>query len=97
MPVNQVSKCPSCHNTFMQPFMCTTCGAQQLYDESIISAWEQIDRLSARVAELEREKAELRKALDMADEAMAFEVGGEPLPTLMVKARERIAALKEPV
>ena len=52
--------------------------------EDLVSS---IDRLTARIAELE-------KALDKADEAMAFELGGEPLPTLMIEARAMIAALK---
>ena len=45
-------------------------------------------------ADVDARIAELEKALDKADEAMAFELGGEPLPTLMIEARAMIAALK---
>lgn len=27
-----MNTCPSCHNQFHQPFVCTTCGAEKLYD-----------------------------------------------------------------
>lgn len=29
--------CPDCKNQFVQPFKCTTCGAQKLYDATVRS------------------------------------------------------------
>jgi len=40
-------RCPSCENQFMQPFVCTTCGAAKLHDAELRSA-------HARIAEAER-------------------------------------------
>ena len=46
--------CPDCHNQFVQPFVCTTCGAEKLYDatvksqaETIIALREQLSRAHA--------------------------------------------------
>lgn len=34
--------CPSCKNRFVQPFVCITCGAEQLYDTTVRSQAETI-------------------------------------------------------
>jgi hypothetical protein len=38
-------QCPDCKNEFVQPFCCTTCGAEKLYDATIISQQETIKLL----------------------------------------------------
>lgn len=38
-------QCPDCRNEFAQPFVCTTCGAQKLYDVTLQSAQDEIERL----------------------------------------------------
>lgn len=42
--------CPDCKNRFLQPFVCTTCGAQKLYDETVRSQAATIDRLTRDLA-----------------------------------------------
>lgn len=34
--------CPDCKNQFIQPFVCTTCGAKKLYDAELNTAFEQV-------------------------------------------------------
>lgn len=58
--VSQV--CPECHNTFVQPFKCITCGAQKLYDHTVWSLSEANEKLRARIAELEEQARLLRHA-----------------------------------
>jgi len=41
--------CPACSNRYMQPFVCTTCGAQKLYDATLAIAEK---RLALAVAAL---------------------------------------------
>ena len=48
--------CSSCGNDFLQPFVCTTCGAQKLYDATLATAEK---RLALAVAENARLKAAL--------------------------------------
>jgi hypothetical protein len=38
-------RCPGCKNQFVQPFVCTTCGAQKLYDETVRQQALEIERL----------------------------------------------------
>ena len=38
-----MSQCPSCKNEFLQPFVCTTCGAEKLYDATLKTARDQSD------------------------------------------------------
>jgi hypothetical protein len=42
--------CPDCHNHFHQPFRCTTCGAQKLYDHSLKDAQQRAGRAEAALA-----------------------------------------------
>ena len=49
--------CPECHCSFMQEFLCTTCGAQKLHD--------------CTTATLERDNATLKLALTDQREALA--------------------------
>ena len=44
--------CASCHNIFLQPPTCTTCGAQKLYDNTLRTAERERDALRARCDEL---------------------------------------------
>lgn len=37
--------CPDCRNQFVQPFKCTTCGAQKLYDATLRQQAETIEHL----------------------------------------------------
>lgn len=46
-------QCPDCKNEFMQPFRCTTCGAEKLFDATVISLQERNDALAARLAAAE--------------------------------------------
>ena len=46
-----MSQCPDCRNEFVQPFVCTTCGAQKLYDVTLQSAQNEIERLRALLVE----------------------------------------------
>lgn len=39
--------CPDCKSQFVQPFKCTTCGAQKLYDATVRSQAATIERLQA--------------------------------------------------
>ena len=39
--------CPECRCAFVQPFCCTTCGAQKLYDATLLSAESRANRLTA--------------------------------------------------
>ena len=46
-----MSRCPDCRNEFVQPFVCATCGAQKLYDVTLRSAQDEIERLRNLLAE----------------------------------------------
>jgi len=48
--------CRSCGCQFLQEFVCTTCGAEKLYDSTVKSQ-------QAQIANLERENAALRQKL----------------------------------
>ena len=45
--------CPDCKNTFLQPFVCTTCGAQKLYDNTVLNLSNANEELRARCERLE--------------------------------------------
>jgi hypothetical protein len=34
--------CPDCKNSFLQPFVCTTCGAEKLYDTTVVTLQNQL-------------------------------------------------------
>lgn len=42
--------CPDCKNVFLQPFRCTTCGAQKLYDTTLRQAKQRAERAEADLA-----------------------------------------------
>jgi hypothetical protein len=44
-PTENLHRCPDCKNQFVQPFVCTTCGAQKLYDETVRQQALEIERL----------------------------------------------------
>lgn len=46
----KVNYCPDCRNGFYQPFVCITCGAQKLYDETVRSQAAQIESLQSELA-----------------------------------------------
>lgn len=37
-----MNTCPSCNNDFVQQFVCTTCGAEKLYDATVIALRQQL-------------------------------------------------------
>ena len=41
-----MSQCPDCRNEFVQPFVCTTCGAEKLHDATVREQASQIKRLT---------------------------------------------------
>ena len=43
--------CPDCRCQFVQPFVCTTCGAQRLYDETVRSQAATIEHLRGLLRE----------------------------------------------
>jgi hypothetical protein len=47
-PTENLHLCPGCKNQFVQPFVCTTCGAQKLYDETVRQQALEIERLRER-------------------------------------------------
>ena len=50
-PSDQRYVCPDCRNIFLQPFCCTTCGAQKLYDATVRSQAETIEHLRGLLRE----------------------------------------------
>ena len=44
-PAKPLHFCPDCRNQFVQPFVCVTCGAQKLYDATVKSQADTIERL----------------------------------------------------
>ena len=48
-------KCPDCKCHFVQPFKCTTCGAQRLYDRTVISLEGTVESLELKVTQLEEQ------------------------------------------
>lgn len=38
-----MNKCPDCGTLFHQPFKCTTCGAQKLYDATMTSLQDELE------------------------------------------------------
>lgn len=92
MNSNQVSYyfCPECHNQFVQPFVCTTCGAEKLYDETVRSQGATIERLQRELVaekeradyawkntrEIDKERMRLREALErIANEQVVWGMG----------------------
>jgi hypothetical protein len=63
--------CSSCGNEFLQPFVCTTCGAQKLRDETVKALEAEIAALIQKYADAVAENAalqgELAKAKNEAD------------------------------
>ena len=47
-------QCPSCNNTFQQPFKCVTCGAQKLYDATLLAAQQRAEKAEAEVKTLRK-------------------------------------------
>jgi DNA-binding transcriptional MerR regulator len=79
--VTNLHKCPDCLNTFTQPFRCTTCGAQRLYDETVRT---QAETIAALRAEREKSLADARESdrlLKVAEQTIAAQ-------------DERVAALR---
>lgn len=46
-----MNKCSECLNEFVQPFVCTTCGAEKLYDATVREQAMQIESLRALLFE----------------------------------------------
>ena len=47
--------CPSCQCIFHQDFVCTTCGAEKLRDETVRVQQKQIEALQAELAACRKE------------------------------------------
>jgi formate dehydrogenase assembly factor FdhD len=54
--------CSDCRNHFMQPPRCMTCGAQQLYDNTVKSQGKEIERQAEQIEKL---RAALESAKDL--------------------------------
>ena len=63
--------------------------------DGVRSTIQERDVLSGENFDLRAENEKLRAALKQCGEAMAWELGGEPIDTLMIEARRAAAALKE--
>ena len=50
-------RCPSCNNDFKQPFLCTTCGAEKLYDATLQSANQRAEQAEAKLAAIRSQPA----------------------------------------
>lgn len=61
--MSQPRICPSCSCIFHQDFVCTTCGAEKLYDETIRVLKEQLAASQAR-------EQQLREALEVCKKEM---------------------------
>ena len=57
----EARRCPSCQNTFLQPFVCTTCGAEKLYDETLRTAQARAENAEQECERLRGELAEANK------------------------------------
>jgi septal ring factor EnvC (AmiA/AmiB activator) len=65
-----MSKCPSCNNEFLQPFLCITCGAQTLHDHTITTLHKELAAANTRADMLQQEKRILVKQRERANEAI---------------------------
>jgi hypothetical protein len=71
--------CSSCGNEFLQPFVCTTCGAQKLHDETVRVLEKENAALREEIRELNQmgftyENAAAQKAA-MAENAAKHDSG----------------------
>ena len=68
--------CPDCKNSFLQPFVCTTCGAEKLYDTTLANTQSELAAAQAKIARLTKRKDECSNGWDEAmaqrDKALAF-------------------------
>lgn len=67
-------KCPDCKNEFVQPFVCTTCGAQKLYDTTVVTLQNQLAAAQAEIATL-RVNAEKWRSYEMSKNQANKECG----------------------
>jgi multidrug resistance efflux pump len=63
-------------NDFTQPFVCITCGAEQLYDNTVKSQARTIEQQSARLQELEKDAERYRWLRNTATTSDWQELGG---------------------
>lgn len=80
-----MSKCPSCRNEFKQPFVCTTCGAEKLHNETMRV-------LEQQLAEREKQIVMLRDALIESSPLMVL---GNSWKTVGIKVRDALAATQD--
>ena len=63
--------CPDCRNEFLQSFVCTTCGAQTLYDTTVVTLQNQlaaaIEALKIANASADDQMFQKREALEQRD------------------------------
>jgi hypothetical protein len=75
----QYHTCPDCKCQFVQPFVCTTCGAQKLYDETVRSQGRMIERLHAQLRQIE-EMESIREIPDAMKVATMAALARQVLP-----------------
>jgi len=56
--------CRGCKNHFLQDKLCTTCGAEKLYDATVESQAAEIERLRAEVERIRKEMLEVAEELE---------------------------------
>lgn len=56
-------RCPDCKNSFLQPFVCTTCGAEKLYDATVETLRNQ---LAAAIKQRDKAREWIRGTLGTA-------------------------------
>jgi predicted transcriptional regulator len=85
--------CSSCGNEFLQPFVCTTCGAQKLRDETVKALEAEIAALQINLVETRRHNKAMTKisqdCLDAKDKC------NEELAKLKVDKAESVAQTRE--
>lgn len=77
-----MSKCPSCQNEFNQPFVCITCGAEKLHNETMRVLEQQLSNTI-------KQNVLLRDALGM---AMDYFNGMPWASSTVVNCKEALAA-----
>ena len=73
----EAAVCPDCKNTFQQPFKCVTCGAQKLYDATLLAAQQRAETAEADRDAKDRQLASCYDRMCNAEAALAEAVRRE--------------------
>ena len=94
-----MSTCPDCKNEFFHPFVCSTCGAEKLYDATLEAVKVELAALRSKVAELDaanvglaQESHDLQQICRDAYEVWA---GSEGIPIPQTTAEAYLLSLLE--